>query len=322
MRRLEDDQKVFGLGLSKTGTSSLTEALKILGIPTLHYPNDPRTVEQLKRGDYRLAILDRFQGLTDTPVAPFYAQLDKAWPGSKFILTVREKSSWLRSAESHWRILKATGRMANNERFQAFADFVSACVYGCIYFNAERFSFAYDLHVRNVREYFADRPDDFLMLDICGGGDLWPQLSEFVGRPVPPGAAFPHAYKSSWPDGRLMRQELKRVHGPGQMVLIDFQGLREFAAGQMKVRPLIGGPGRDRGVPATDAQAIEALERLRRTDVTTLAISSSTWWFLDRFPEFAAHVRERYPVLLSDERLLVFDLREGSGNVPEQVSCD
>jgi len=33
---LEQHQKVFGLGLSKTGTSTLTEALNILRIRTVH----------------------------------------------------------------------------------------------------------------------------------------------------------------------------------------------------------------------------------------------------------------------------------------------
>ena len=37
------EPKIFGLGLSKTGTSSLGEALNILGINTIHYPFDEAT---------------------------------------------------------------------------------------------------------------------------------------------------------------------------------------------------------------------------------------------------------------------------------------
>lgn len=191
MARLQPDEKVFGLGLSKTGTSTLTEALNILGIRSIHFPNDDQTFAELKRGEYRLSILQEYDGATDTPIAPYYAQLDRAWPGSKFILTVRDKASWLRSAEAHWRVLKVDGRMAQNERFQGFVDFISACVYGCIYFNAERFSHAYDTHVRNVTEYFAARPEDFLILDICSGAE-WNELCGFLGLPVPEGVPFPH----------------------------------------------------------------------------------------------------------------------------------
>ena len=35
--------------------------------------------------------------ITDITVAPYYAQLDQLHPGSKFILTTREKNAWLAS---------------------------------------------------------------------------------------------------------------------------------------------------------------------------------------------------------------------------------
>jgi hypothetical protein len=45
--------KIFGIGLSRTGTLSLTSALQVLGIETEHYPNDLQTQEELKRGMLR-----------------------------------------------------------------------------------------------------------------------------------------------------------------------------------------------------------------------------------------------------------------------------
>jgi hypothetical protein len=193
MTRLEKNQKVFGLGLSKTGTSTLTEALNIIGVRSIHYPNDDLTFDELKHGNYRLSVLSDYQGVTDTPVAPHFVLFDRAWPGSKFILTVRDKASWLRSAEAHWHVLKEKGLYARDERFQSFTDFVSACVYGCVYFNADRFSYAYDVHVRSVQEYFAGRPDDLLVFDICGGRASCKQLCDFLGLPVPGNIPFPHA---------------------------------------------------------------------------------------------------------------------------------
>ena len=87
MRGLTSRGKVFGLGLSKTGTSSLSDALEILGIKTIHYPCDSTTIQELRSGIYRLSILEDYQGVTDTPVVPYYAQLDSIYPESKFILT-------------------------------------------------------------------------------------------------------------------------------------------------------------------------------------------------------------------------------------------
>src|SRR5215217_9330431 len=89
--------KVFGIGLSRTGTVSLAEAMNVLGIKTIHFPCDEQTFEDLRMGNYDLRILEEYQGAVDTPVAPFYAQLDSHYPNSKFILTVRDKQSWLKS---------------------------------------------------------------------------------------------------------------------------------------------------------------------------------------------------------------------------------
>ena len=51
----------------------------------------------------------------------------------------------------------------------------------------------YRKHNREVRAYFADRQEDFLVLDLAGG-DGWSELCGFLGDPVP-NKAFPHANK-------------------------------------------------------------------------------------------------------------------------------
>jgi hypothetical protein len=310
MTPLEKHQKVFGLGLSKTGTSTLTEALNILGIRTIHYPHDEQTFEELKRGEYRLSVLRDYQGVTDTPVAPYYAQFDRAWPGSKFIITLRDKKTWLRSAATHWLILKNTGRNASDQGFQTFTDFVSAAVYGCIYFNAERFSYAYDLHLRNVREYFANRPNDLLELDICGGGSGWDELCSFLGVPIPRNVPFPHAYRTDWGHADEVKRDLLELAPNGETVIvIDHDGLRNYLAASRRVMPFVERRGRYWGLPEDDSDAIRELER-QRTDAGSkfLALTLSSLWFLEQFSGFAEYVRSRYPCVLSNERLVVFDL--------------
>jgi hypothetical protein len=194
MRRLEQHSKVFGIGLSKTAGMSLAEALNILGVKTAHCPCDPKTFEELRRGHYRLTILEEYQGATDTPIVPYYPQLDPIYPGSKFILTVREKESWLRSAEHHWSSIPTWWREGSYMR--QFSDFISACVFGSIEFSRERFLYVYESHYRQVTEYFKDRPDDLLIMDICGG-DSWEQLCSFLGMPIPD-VPFPHANRAEY----------------------------------------------------------------------------------------------------------------------------
>ena len=180
MNELKGHQKVFGLGLSKTGTSSLGEALNTLGIRTIHWPHDQRTHDDLRNGNYRLSILEEYQGIVDIPVAPYYAQLDRVYPNSKFILTVRDKDSWLRSAEVHWRLkIETSDKRPEKEQEREFTQFISACVYGTIKFNRDRFLYVYEMHQRNVCDYFKNRPKDFLIMDICGG-DGWEKLCPFL----------------------------------------------------------------------------------------------------------------------------------------------
>lgn len=180
--------KIFAVGLSRTGTKSLAVALNHLGIKTKWYPQDGQTYRELVLGNYRLTVLEEYQALTDTPVVPFYPQFDELYPGSKFILTIREKESWLRSCEKHWSGSKVP---PNDPPFwQRYANFIDACVYGCNAFNASRFSYVYDRHVANVQDYFCDRPDDLLVIDVCNG-EGYEKLCPFLGYPTPDDPTFP-----------------------------------------------------------------------------------------------------------------------------------
>lgn len=188
MENARHEGKIFAIGLSRTGTKSLAVALNHLGIRTKWYPNDATTYRQLVMGDYRLSILEEYQAITDTPVVPFYPQLDELYPGSKFILTIREKASWLRSCESHW---KGSTVPPNDPPFwRRFANYIDSCVYGCNAFNPKRFSYVYDRHVNNVLDYFRNRPDDLLVLNICAG-EGYEKLCPFLGLETPDDVTFP-----------------------------------------------------------------------------------------------------------------------------------
>jgi hypothetical protein len=90
-----DTPFVFGIGLSRTGTGSLSSALNILGWKTIHFPSDSLTFQNLCYGNFNLPILQSYNAITDTPAAAYFAQFDITFPGSKFILTVRDVDTWL-----------------------------------------------------------------------------------------------------------------------------------------------------------------------------------------------------------------------------------
>jgi hypothetical protein len=180
---VSEHANIFGIGLSRTGTVSLTRALGQLGIDARHYPNDPVTQKELKQGCYSLSILAEAQALLDIPVAPYYAQFDTLYPEAKFILTTRPEDPWLVSMENHFRLYV-------EQRRDDFDDFVHACVYGALHFSAERFRYVKRLHEQNVRDYFSGRPDKLLVFDLFSG-DSWPEVCGFLKLPVPD-APFPH----------------------------------------------------------------------------------------------------------------------------------
>ena len=315
MSRLRADQKVFGLGLSKTGTSSLTEALNLLGIPAAHYPHDELTYRELRAGHYRLSILEELQAASDITVAPFYAQLDTAFPGSKFILTVREKEAWLRSCETHWRLLMQW--QENFPDFKRFHEFACAATYGAIEFSRERFSYVYDTHARNIRDYFRERPGDLLVMDICAG-EGWEQLCPFLGLAAPP-RPFPHA--NEWMHLLLEASaDVARVIPEGEtFILVDEQGFgADFARGR-RALPFTEREGAYWGAPPDGETAIRELERMRRErGACFIAFGWPAFWWLEHYTELAARLRSCYHCVLENRRLIIFDLRAKAGRLFER----
>ena len=168
--------KIFGVGLSKTGTSSLARALEILGYRTKDYLG----IETYVRGDLNSIyskVIEENDAFTDTPIPSFYQELDKEYPGSKFILTVRETTGWLKSCKKQF--TQKLDAKQNEAHKSLFRD-----LYGCSVFDEKLFKNGYDKFVNSVRDYFKDRPNDLLVLDIIGG-DGWDKICPFLNKPVP-----------------------------------------------------------------------------------------------------------------------------------------
>lgn len=161
--------KIFGIGLSKTGTTSLHHAFQELGFESKHFPKIPETFA----GHFR--CLNRYDAACDISIVPYYPQLDAAYPGSKFILTVRNIDERLQSMERWW---------SRKHHPTEYKIRVRIAVFGIHTFNANRLRYVYQKYVRDVEEYFKDRPEDLLVMDICGG-EGWDKLCPFLNKPIP-----------------------------------------------------------------------------------------------------------------------------------------
>ena len=68
-------------------------------------------------------------------------------------------------------------------------------VYGSLYFDKKKFSQVFDEHKKDVEEYFKDRKDDLLTLNVCAG-EGWSELVAFLDLGSEPSIEFPHSNKA------------------------------------------------------------------------------------------------------------------------------
>lgn len=171
--------KVFGIGLHKTSTTSLVNALYTLGYYSAGYWDTGAFADRDELVRHAVDEAGRYDAVQDMPWPAFYRELDVAYPGSKFILTVRDPDRWIASVVTHF----ADTPIASHEFFY---DVPTASGH------EERYLERFHQHNAEVREYFADRPDDLLVMDIAAG-DGWEPLCGFLGVPVP---TFPFSHQN------------------------------------------------------------------------------------------------------------------------------
>lgn len=190
--------KVFGIGLNKTGGTSLCYALNCLGYNSIHslkemfdYSNEEFFLDT--------NIINNFDAITDTPLPLFYKELDKAFPKSKFILTLRDNDSWLKSTKKHFSYTRAVIRKPlRGEKLIKYLE----KIYGKKVFDEEFFLKAYADHENSVRDYFKNREEDILYFNLCGG-EGWEVLCSFLNKPLL-SEDFPHKNKKTTLKNRVL----------------------------------------------------------------------------------------------------------------------
>lgn len=172
--------KIFGIGLHRTGTRTLTTMLERLGWKVTHYLHWPETVQAYRTNYYDLRFLEEYDGATDLPIPIMFKQLDKAYPGSKFVFTDRELEPWLRSCERHCEYLDMDQ-----------PDLIThELVFGAREFDREKWTETYYRHQRRVREYFhgsgaATMISIHVENDLAGKEDqVLSRLEKFVGTKI------------------------------------------------------------------------------------------------------------------------------------------
>ena len=175
--------KIFGIGMHKTATTSLAKALGVMGYAAGHWKSAhwaKRLYKEVSNWDYSPTI-EKYNALCDLPIPLLYKKLDKMYPNSKFILTTRNEQSWLNSVKTHWSESNPFRHQWDND---PFTHQVHTLLYGQKEFNEEVFLNRFREHTKEVLDYFKDRKDDLLVMNM-NNGDGWDKLCEFLNQPVP-----------------------------------------------------------------------------------------------------------------------------------------
>jgi|LQYC01.1.fsa_nt_gi hypothetical protein len=187
-----NEKKVFGIGFPKTGTSSLKNALTTLGykVKGTFGKHDP----DISRKVYEMAFrfVEQYDAFEDVPWCVIYKELDKKYPGSKFILTLRPTEKWIKSAVDYF-------TKTNPMKEWIFGS-------GMPKGNEDIWIPRYERHNREVLEYFKDRPEDLLVMQLTEG-EGWEKLCPFLGKEVS-ATDFPH--KNKGVEKPLLMKKTKR----------------------------------------------------------------------------------------------------------------
>jgi Sulfotransferase domain/Sulfotransferase family len=168
----ENETKVFCLGFQKTGTTSVDWVLQDMGyqVSKAYKQPDIAFCEMLEQGDLSeiKQVTKLFDAFQDIPWFLYYKEFDKWYPGSKFILTIRESASWWKSYLRYFR----------TEHYPLFKY-----VYGFEnpIGHKEALIKRFEHHTHEVMEYFKDRPDDLLVLDVSEEKAL-EKICDFLGK--------------------------------------------------------------------------------------------------------------------------------------------
>jgi len=179
--------KVVGIGLPKTGTTSLGYCFRRFGFK--HQTFDMDLALKVKRNqiDDVLRVAQKHEAFEDWPWFLLYKEFDRRFPNSKFILTLRKDTeTYVRSLQAHheregirnkdWVKPHWWDEVHGQEPAQWDYDY-----------SARR----YENHNRAVLEYFAGRINKDLLVVCWETGDGWETLSHFLKKGAPD-EPFPH----------------------------------------------------------------------------------------------------------------------------------
>jgi hypothetical protein len=201
-------EKIFCIGMNKTGTTSLAGALKGLGYNVGDQPTAELLLPYYLKRDFK-PIIDYAFGADAFQDAPFsypftFMALDQAFPNAKFILSVRDSpDQWYRSLVTFHGKIFAEGRVPVKEDLQRATYRYPGFVWDALHnifntpeddiYNKAIMVAQYENHNYWARDYFRMK-DNFVELNLSQDG-AYLKMCAFLGR-QPADTGFPWLNKT------------------------------------------------------------------------------------------------------------------------------
>lgn len=207
--------KVFCVGFHKTGTTSIETVFRNFGYCVGDQPIGEQMMFEVHGGHYDRLIrfCETAQAFQDTPFCfpGIYRVLDEAFADAKFVLTVRDSDAqWFQSL-----VRFHTARFSSDKdrpptetdldaavyRYRGYVLDLVKCCYGypdIALYDPLRYQQLYRDHNQSVMDYFRDRPDRLLVLNVAEP-DAYQKLGEFLNVKVSTRCRFPWENRTCQP---------------------------------------------------------------------------------------------------------------------------
>ncbi len=172
--------KILGVGMPRTGTASLCEALRILGYNAIHHAPERIDLDTVNADSFK-GVYDDVDAVLDMPAAYFWREILETYGSDdvKIILTVRNEHTWWESIKFHAHKI----RVSDDIKHIRYTDQLHRFLFGAAEPQEYMWKRAYCEWNRELDPRCAADPNG-LVLDICGG-DKWEPICEFLDKPIP-----------------------------------------------------------------------------------------------------------------------------------------
>ena len=193
----KNEEKIFCIGFNKTGTTTLERTLREFGYNMGNQFNGEMLVFDWFNRSYKGVVelcktADAFQ---DIPFSlPFtFIELDQNFKNSKFILTERDSpEQWYNSITKFHSKIWGDGihpptkeQLKNAKyRYKGYAYDSFKCIYNTEDFdlyNKKKLIKAYNTHNYSVKEYFRNRPEKLLSINVANEID-YEKICRFLNK--------------------------------------------------------------------------------------------------------------------------------------------